>query len=73
MNEIMKILTVVSVVFMPLTFVVGVYGMNFKYMPELEFSYGYYTVIIIMGIIALGMIYYFKRKNGFKITTIHPK
>ncbi|PWA06154.1 magnesium/cobalt transporter CorA [Flavobacterium psychrotolerans] len=65
MNEIMKILTVVSVIFMPLTFVVGVYGMNFKYMPELELSYGYYTIIVIMFFIALGMVYYFKKKKWF--------
>lgn len=65
MNEIMKILTVVSVIFMPLTFVVGVYGMNFKHMPELEYAYGYYTVIVIMVAIALGMVLYFKKKKWF--------
>lgn len=65
MNEIMKILTVVSVIFMPLTFVVGVYGMNFKHMPELEYTYGYYIVIVIMIAIALGMVGYFKKKKWF--------
>jgi magnesium transporter len=65
MNEIMKILTVVSVIFMPLTFLVGVYGMNFKHMPELEYAYGYYIVIFVMIAIALGMVYYFKRKKWF--------
>lgn len=65
MNEIMKILTVVSVIFMPLTFVVGVYGMNFKNMPELEYVYGYYIIIAIMIAIALGMVYYFKKKKWF--------
>jgi magnesium transporter len=50
---------------MPLTFVVGVYGMNFKYMPELEYTYGYYIIIGIMVAIALGMVYYFKRKRWF--------
>jgi magnesium transporter len=65
MNEIMKILTVVSVIFMPLTFVVGVYGMNFKHMPELEYEYGYYIVIGLMALIALGMVFYFKGKKWF--------
>ena len=65
MNEIMKILTVVSVIFMPLTFLVGVYGMNFENMPELEYTYGYYIVIAFMIAIALGMVYYFKKKKWF--------
>jgi len=65
MNEIMKVLTVVSVIFMPLTFVVGVYGMNFKNMPELEYEYGYYIVVGIMVLIAGGMVYYFKNKKWF--------
>ena len=65
MNEIMKVLTVVSVIFMPLTFVVGVYGMNFKNMPELEYKYGYYIVVAVMLLIASGMVYYFKGKKWF--------
>ena len=65
MNQIMKVLTVVSVIFMPLTFVVGVYGMNFKHMPELEYEYGYYIVVGAMILIALGMVSYFKRKKWF--------
>lgn len=65
MNEIMKVLTVVSVIFMPLTFVVGIYGMNFKNMPELEYKYGYYIVVGIMILIAVGMVYYFKNKKWF--------
>ena len=65
MNEIMKILTVVSVIFMPLTFIVGVYGMNFQHMPELAYTYGYYTVIGFMFLIASGMFYYFKSKKWF--------
>lgn len=65
MNEIMKILTVVSVIFMPLTFLVGVYGMNFKHMPELDYAYGYYIVVAVMVVIALGMVYYFKKKKWF--------
>jgi magnesium transporter len=65
MNEIMKTLTIVSAIFIPLTFIVGVYGMNFKYMPELEYAYGYYTIVGIMVFIVLGMIYYFKRRRWF--------
>ena len=65
MNEIMKTLTVVSVIFMPLTFIVGIYGMNFKNMPELEWKYGYFMSIGFMSILIIGMIYYFKKKRWF--------
>lgn len=65
MNQIMKTLTIFSVIFMPLTFIVGVYGMNFHNMPELRFKYGYYIVLFIMAVIFIGMIYYFKRKKWF--------
>jgi magnesium transporter len=64
MNEIMKILTVVSAIFIPLTFIVGVYGMNFKYMPELEYPYGYYTVIGAMITIGIVLLILFAR-NGW--------
>ena len=65
MNEIMKTLTIVSAIFIPLTFIVGVYGMNFKYMPELEYMHGYYTVVGVMVFIGLLMMYYFKRRRWF--------
>lgn len=65
MNEIMKTLTIVSATFIPLTFIVGVYGMNFEHMPELAYENGYFVVICIMIIITLGMLYYFKRKRWF--------
>lgn len=65
MNEIMKTLTVVSATFIPLTFIAGVYGMNFKHMPELEYENGYYTIIGLMLIITLGMVFYFKRRHWF--------
>jgi magnesium transporter len=65
MNEVMKTLTVVSVIFMPLTFIVGVYGMNFKYMPELELQNGYYIVVGIMILLAIFMAVYFKWKKWF--------
>ena len=65
MNEIMKTLTIVSAIFIPLTFIVGVYGMNFDYMPELRYKNGYYTVVGGMILIVLAMIYYFKRRRWF--------
>ena len=65
LNEIMKTLTVVSAIFIPLTFIVGVYGMNFKYMPELEYENGYYIVVGIMFIMVLGMLFYFKKRQWF--------
>jgi len=65
MNEIMKILTAVSVIFMPLTFIVGVYGMNFDYMPELNMKYGYFEVLGVMFVLVLGMVYFFKKKKWF--------
>ena len=65
MNEIMKTLTIISVIFIPLTFIVGVYGMNFDNMPELRYEKGYYTVIGVMFLIVLGMIYYFKKRRWF--------
>jgi magnesium transporter len=66
MNEIMKVLTVVSSIFIPLTFIVGVYGMNFKYMPELEYPYGYYTVVLIMILIGAGLLSYFIKRGWLK-------
>ena len=65
MNEIMKTLTIVSAIFIPLTFIVGVYGMNFNYMPELEYKHGYYTIVGVMVFIGLLMMYYFKRRRWF--------
>jgi magnesium transporter len=63
MNEIMKVLTIIATIFMPLTFLAGVYGMNFKHMPELEWKYGYLYAWIIMAGIGIGMGFYFKRKK----------
>ena len=62
-NEVMKVLTVYATIFMPLTFIVGLYGMNFKYMPELEWHWGYFTVLVFMAAIAVGMMLYFRRKK----------
>ena len=66
MNEIMKLLTIVSAIFIPLTFIVGVYGMNFKNMPELEMKYGYFIAIGGMVIIAILLIIYFKKRGWLK-------
>ncbi len=63
MNEIMKVLTIIATIFIPLTFIVGVYGMNFKYMPELEYKYGYFIVWGVMVLIAILLIFYFKKKK----------
>lgn len=65
LNEIMKTLTVVSIFFMPLTFIVGIYGMNFDNMPELHWKYGYFIILASMLILLLGMIYYFKKKKWY--------
>lgn len=62
-NEIMKFLTVIGTIFMPLTFIVGLYGMNFKHMPELEWHYGYFAVLGFMLLISLGMVTYFRHKR----------
>jgi len=63
MNNVMKVLTIVSTIFIPLTFIVGVYGMNFINMPELETQGGYYVTLAVMALISFLMIIYFKRKK----------
>lgn len=65
LNDIMAFLTVFSAVFIPLTFIVGVYGMNFDHMPELHLRYGYIIVWGVMLLIAAGMLWYFKSKKWF--------
>ena len=63
MNETMKVLTTVATIFIPLTFIAGIYGMNFQYMPELQYKYGYFTIWGIMVLISILMLIYFKRKK----------
>jgi magnesium transporter len=63
LNAVMKVLTIIATIFIPLTFVVGIYGMNFKYMPELEWPWGYYAILFIMLVIGIVMIIYFKKKR----------
>jgi magnesium transporter len=65
MNQVMKTLTMVTVIFIPLTFIAGIYGMNFQYMPELSWRYGYLSVLILFIILAICMVYYFKKKKWF--------
>ncbi|AWA30600.1 magnesium and cobalt transport protein CorA [Flavobacterium magnum] len=65
MNQIMKTLTIFSVIFMPLTFIVGVYGMNFENMPELKTKNGYFIVLGVMFVTVVFMVYYFRRKKWF--------
>jgi magnesium transporter len=63
LNEIMKVLTIFSAIMLPLTFIAGVYGMNFENMPELHSRYGYYAVWIIMVVVAIGMLVFFRRRG----------
>ncbi|AKB22248.1 magnesium/cobalt transporter CorA [Methanosarcina sp. WH1] len=63
MNDIMKILTIIATIFIPLTFVAGVYGMNFDYMPELRWHWGYPVVMLGMALIGISMFLYFKKKR----------
>ena len=63
MNEVMKVLTIIATIFIPLTFVAGLYGMNFKYIPELEWHWGYFAVLFVMVIIGFGMVMYFRNKK----------
>ena len=62
-NRIMTILTVVTTIFMPLTLIVGWYGMNFRYMPELEWRWGYPVIIVVTFLIAIGCLLFFKKKK----------
>ncbi|MGL5349080.1 MAG: magnesium/cobalt transporter CorA [Cetobacterium sp.] len=63
MNEIMKVLTMISTIFIPLSFLAGLYGMNFEVMPELKWGYGYYILLLIMFIVICGIGYFFKKKK----------
>ncbi len=63
MNEVMKVLTIIATIFIPLTLIAGLYGMNFRYMPELEWRWGYPIVIIVMSFIGISMLIYFRRRK----------
>ena len=64
-NKIMVVITIVTTIFLPLTLITGWYGMNFVYMPELQWRYGYFVVIIISLVIVIAEIIYFKKKKFF--------
>jgi len=63
MNEVMKVLTIIATIFMPLTFLAGLYGMNFKHMPELELPWGYPGLLVLMIVVGLAMVAYFRNKK----------
>jgi magnesium transporter len=63
MNEVMKVLTIMATIFIPLTFLAGIYGMNFEYMPELQLRYGYYYFWAAMILVFILLLWYFKRKK----------
>jgi magnesium transporter len=63
MNEVMKILTIIGTIFIPLTFIVGIYGMNFKFMPELEWRGGYFVVWGVMIAVGASLMMFFRRKK----------
>lgn len=63
MNEIMKVLTIITTIFIPLSFIAGVYGMNFENMPELQWKYGYFLILSLMTVISIVMLFAFKRKK----------
>ena len=63
LNEVMKVLTIISTIFIPLTFITSLYGMNFRFMPELDWRYGYFVTLGIMIVVTGFMLYYFKRKK----------
>ncbi len=65
MNEVMKVLTIFAAIFIPLTFITGIYGMNFKYMPEINTKAGYFLILGVMVALATTMVLYFKKKKWF--------
>jgi magnesium transporter len=65
MNEVMKVLTIIATIFIPMTFLAGVYGMNFKYMPELEWRYAYLFFWIVVLVVLIAMVAWFKKKRWF--------
>lgn len=65
MNQVMQVLTIITTIFVPLSFLAGLYGMNFEYMPELHFRYGYFVLLGVMVLVAAGLVVWFKRQRWF--------
>lgn len=65
LNEIMRLLTIISVIFIPITFIAGVYGTNFDFLPELHLKWGYFAMLGLMAVVVLIMLWYFRRKKWF--------
>lgn len=65
MNEVMKFLTMIATIFMPLSFIAGLYGMNFRYMPELEWRWGYFAVLGVMAVIFFGMVWFYRSRKWY--------
>ena len=63
MNAVMKVLTIIATIFIPLTFIAGIYGMNFQYMPELQWPWAYPATLLLMAAVAVTMLFYFRRKR----------
>jgi magnesium transporter len=63
MNEVMKVLTIFAAIFIPLTFIAGIFGMNFNVMPGLNWQWGFYVLLFIMIAIGVGMLFYFRKKR----------
>ena len=63
MNEVMKVLTIIATIFIPLTFIAGLYGMNFTYIPELQYKNGYFILLGVMALLFIFMLIYFRRKK----------
>ena len=62
-NQVMKVLTIIATIFIPLTFLVGIYGMNFEHMPELGWKYAYPALMGLMVFLVVAMVYYFRKKK----------
>jgi len=63
MNEVMKVLTIIATIFIPLTFIAGIYGMNFVYIPELQWRWGYFATLFVMAVLGIIMLLYFRKKK----------
>ncbi|MEL6924989.1 MAG: magnesium/cobalt transporter CorA [Bacteroidota bacterium] len=65
MNQVMQVLTIITTIFVPLSFLAGLYGMNFEHIPELHYRYGYFVLLSVMLLIAIGLLLFFRRKGWF--------